>query len=447
VVLEPHRRAMRWTALLACAAVVLTFLFIETRLANQPYDGPHEDNATAFMGAARNHLRYGLSRTLGQDLQEPNTGWYGDRSVEHFYLHHPPGLSLSLAASMAVFGDTHVTNRLTAATFTLFSLLAVLVGAYRVLGSVWASALAGALFTLTPAGAYYGRSTDYETFILPFMLWSQVLLVMHRQSGRSGYRTAAIVIACLGGLYDWGVYFWMLTAALYEFIWPRAGTSRWRAALPWVVAGASVFALVMGQIVLIAGTPNELLNVLLRWVDGTRDQASAAPAEASRVLGWFGTVFRREWAMSLFRLSHGDFTGPLMLAAVVSVIFFIRRLMRGDRQLTESQRLIALSATPGILYILAIPAHLGHEYALMPVLGAVSWAGADAVFQASGSKRAGFGVALLLCVWWTAGPWVDMYFGACFAPYRAFGTCERPVAFSGFGKITYRTTARQREVR
>ena len=439
--------SQRWIALAACALVVLTFLFIETRMANQPYDGPHEDNATAFMGAARNHLRYGFSRTLGADLQEPNTGWYGDLTVEHFYLHHPPGLSLSLAAGMAMFGDTHVTNRLTSATFTFFALLAVLVGAYRVFGNLWASALAGALFTLTPAGAYYGRSSDYETYILPFMLWSQVLLIMNRQSGRRGDRAAAIAIACLGGLFDWGAYFWICTAALYEFVWPREGSSRWRAALPWVLGGAAVFALVIGQIVLIAGTGSELVNTLLRWIDGTRDKQTAGPVDAGRALGWFATIFRREWALSLFRLSHGDFTGPLVLAATISAIFLVWRLMRRDRGLSEAQRLIALSALPGILYILAIPAHLGHEYALMPVLGAVSWAGTDAVFHARGRMRAAAGIALLLCVWWTAGPWVEMYFGACFAPYRAFGRCDRPIAFSGFGKITYRTAPRQSQRR
>src|SRR5438874_5375157 len=111
----------RATAALACAAIVTAFLFIETRLPGQPFDGLHEDNADAFMGAARNHLRYGLSRTLGQDLQEPNTGWYGDTTVEHRYLHHPPALSLTLAASMALFGVTSEPGGLTAAFFLLFS--------------------------------------------------------------------------------------------------------------------------------------------------------------------------------------------------------------------------------------------------------------------------------------------------------------------------------------
>ena len=157
----------RWLALPACVAVLLTFLFIETRLANQPFDGPHEGNAWAFMGAARNHLRYGFARTLGQDLQEPNTGWYGQIEIEHRYLHHPPGLSLTLAAAIKLFGDTRATGRLTAVTFSLFSLFAVMAGAHRVFRSAWASALAGAVFTLAPLGAYYGRSIDYQTFTLP----------------------------------------------------------------------------------------------------------------------------------------------------------------------------------------------------------------------------------------------------------------------------------------
>lgn len=83
----------------------------------------------------------------------------------------------------------------------------------------------------------------------------------------------------------------------------------------------------------------------------------------------------------------------------------------------------------------------------MPVFGAVCWAGTDAIFHIAGTKRAAFAAALLPSVWWTAGPWVDRHFGACFPPYRAFGTCERPIAFSGFGKITYRTAHRQGEVR
>jgi hypothetical protein len=431
----------RAIALAACAAVVVAFLSIETRLANQPYDGPHEDNAATFMGSARNHLRYGFSRTLGQDLQEPGTGWYGDLGSERRYLHHPPGLSLTLAASMAVFGDTRATGRLTAVFFHLFSLLAVLTGAYRFMGGAWAAALAGALFTLTPLSAFFGRSVDYQTFTLPFFLWSQILFVEHRRrSDGHGFRNLAILVACVGGLFDWDVYFWILTAAICEGIWPRPGCSRWRAALPWAAAGASTFAAVVTHIVLIAGSGNELMSVLLKWVDGN-EKVSSAPVDAHRLFAWFGTVFSWQWQTTLVRMSHGDFTGPLLLAAVASTLYGVIRLARGDGP-TDGQRLVALSAIPGILYLLAIPAALGHQYGLMPVAGAVSWAGADAVIQIPGAKRTAGGAVLLLCVLWTAGPWVDMYFGACFAPYRLFGTCERSISFRGFGKITYRTPAR-----
>ena len=430
----------RWTALLACAAVLAVFVSIETRLAGQPFDGRHEDNAVAFMGAARNHLRYGFSRTLGQDLQEPHTGWYGDLSVEHRYLHHPPGLSLTLAASTALVGDTRATGRLTAAFFTLFSLLAMFCGAYWFIGGAWSAALAGAVFTLTPLNAFFGRSVDFQTFTLPFLLWSAVLLVMYRRSGRAGFRNLAILVACVGGLFDWDVYFWILTAAIYEMVWPPPGTSRWRAALPWAIAGASMFTLVVTQIVLIAGSSSELLQVMLKWMDGKA--AAAEPAHAGRLLGWFPNVFRWAWQLAVLRLMHLDFTGPLVLAALAFVLYGIVRLIRGDRRITDAQRLVVLSATPGILYLLAVPASLGHEYVLMPLSGAVCWAATDAVARIPGAKRAAAGVALVLCVWWTAGPWVEMYYGACFAPYRVFCACGRPVSMSGFGKITYRTPQR-----
>ena len=78
----------------------------------------------------------------------------------------------------------------------------------------------------------------------------------------------------------------------------------------------------------------------------------------------------------------------------------------------------------------------------MPLSGAMCWAGADAIMRLRGVTRTIAGVLLVSCVWWTAGPWIEMYFGACFAPYRVFGTCERPVSFPGFGKITYRTSPR-----
>jgi hypothetical protein len=189
-------------------------------------------------------------------------------------------------------------------------------------------------------------SLHYQTFTLPFFLWSQVLLVMNRQTGRGGYRNLAIAVACLGGFYDWDVYFWIVTAAIFEILWPPSGSSRWRAALPWAVPGASTFALFVTQIVLIAGSSNELLNVLLRWIDGSRE-VSAGPVAAGRALGWFSTVFTWEWQLSLFRLSHGEFTGPLLLAAFASVIVLVGGLIRGHRQLTESQRLIALWPSPG----------------------------------------------------------------------------------------------------
>ncbi len=416
-------------ASVAVATVVAAFAWIETRAAAEPFDGPNEDNARAFVGAARNHLRQGLSATLGQDLLPPGTGWYGDLSKERRYLHHPPGVALTLAGAIWLFGDSRATARLTAAFFHLLSLLALLWGAHRFVRSGWGAALAGALFVLTPLSAFYGRSVDHDTFALPFILWSQVLLVEHRQSDRRELRAGAIALACLGGLFSWSAWCWIAVAAVHDFVAPPNRRLRVRAALPWVAAGLATFAVVVGHIVWIAGSLHDLLGAASNRMGRPNDLGEAAQIGP---LQWFARV----WKNAVRAL-----TGPLLVTAIGVGITRVVSWLRGGRRLAEGGRLTALSGLTGLAYVFGFRSgSYYHAYWLLPLLPACCWGTAVAITMLR-QWRPVAGVALVVLVWWSAGPWASLWFRTCFPPYRAFGACERPVGFTGFGRLANETRA------
>jgi hypothetical protein len=313
--------------------------------------------------------------------------------------------------------------------FHLLSLLAVLWGAHRFIRPGWGAALAGALFVLTPLGAFYGRSVDHDTFALPFMLWSLVLLMENRRSGPPVLRIAAIVLACVGGLFSWSAWCWFAVAAAHDFVSPPGNRSRLRASLPWVAAGFFTFALVVGHIVWVAGSLHDLLDAAANRMGRPNDVGEAA------------RIGPLEWTARVWKNAVRGFTGPVLLAGVGLGALRLVRWVRGQRVLGEGGRLTALAGCTGLLYVVAFRSgSYYHMYWFLPLLAAPCWGIALAV---SRIRRWGplAGGAVVILVWWSAGPWAAIWFRGCFPPYRAFGACERPIGVTGFGRFADETRA------
>ena len=98
-----------------------------------PWQFVHDDNGAWFSATARTHLLRGLDETKGQDFF-----LYRESGELKPYLHHPPFISLYLAATFALTGqDTPLVARGSVALLHLLSLLvfirlAVLIGCQQV---------------------------------------------------------------------------------------------------------------------------------------------------------------------------------------------------------------------------------------------------------------------------------------------------------------------------
>ncbi|MBE7508109.1 MAG: glycosyltransferase family 39 protein [Planctomycetia bacterium] len=115
----------------------------------------------------RNHVRYGLAETKGRCVYS----LFQRRLPEarHFYPDHPPLLSLSLAASMAVFGVNDVAVRLVPALSTVIAIVLTTSIAIGLFGRR-VGLFSGVVMLALPIFTYFGRTACHETLVLPFCL-------------------------------------------------------------------------------------------------------------------------------------------------------------------------------------------------------------------------------------------------------------------------------------
>ncbi len=115
----------------------------------------------------RNHVRYGLAETKGRCVYS----LFQRRLPEarHFYPDHPPLLSLSLAASMAVFGVNDIAVRLVPALSTVIAIVLTTSIAIGLFGRR-VGLLSGVVMLALPIFTYFGRTACHETLVLSFCL-------------------------------------------------------------------------------------------------------------------------------------------------------------------------------------------------------------------------------------------------------------------------------------
>src|SRR6187549_3424807 len=93
-------------------AIILLFSAIALSIGiNRPFIGHHDGNNKMFREAAVNYLEKSVSEHK-----------FGQLLGNKFYTHHPPLLPMSLAGSMAVFGDHPWSIRLVPIIFSVLTL-------------------------------------------------------------------------------------------------------------------------------------------------------------------------------------------------------------------------------------------------------------------------------------------------------------------------------------
>ena len=136
----------------------------------EQWTGSYDANGALFSTAARNPLRYGLIATRGGQVY--NAGQLTPDRFR-FYTHHPPGISLTIAASFALLGEAEWSARLVAILFTLGA-TALLYLVARELAGPWVGFFAALVFVVQPMVAFYGRMPDHEapaTFFALLLTW------------------------------------------------------------------------------------------------------------------------------------------------------------------------------------------------------------------------------------------------------------------------------------
>lgn len=208
----------------------------------------HEDNGAVHTTLALTHLRLGLVKTRAHDLFfNPGTG------ETALYGHHPPLTALLLAGMFWLTGsDAPHVARMVPILFHLGSLSLLVLMLSRLLSK--RLALLGGFFMATlPMSAYFGRMVNYEPLCLFAISIQLIGYVIYRQHRSIKGLVWLCIGVFLGGLIDWGSFFF--TAVILGVEVFQALRERPRVFFP-----AFTIALVAGTIF--------LLDLLHLWYAG-----------------------------------------------------------------------------------------------------------------------------------------------------------------------------------
>lgn len=152
---------------------------------------------------ARNTLHYGLAET--GLLQVRNDG---PADPEHFryYIHHPPGVPLLVAANFAALGESEAAARLVPILFTLLS-IAVLYRMVRKAMNHRTATLAAGLFVLMPMTALFGRMVNHEAVTLFWMLLLVDRYLEWRHTRMTQTLASMGAVFCAGALCGWPMFY------------------------------------------------------------------------------------------------------------------------------------------------------------------------------------------------------------------------------------------------
>ena len=276
-------RHLSWVVPLALGAVLLSLGI------GEPWTGSYDANGARYSLAARNTLRYGLWATRGGQVVN---GGVVARERFRVYAHHPPGISLAIAGSFAVFGESEWSARVVFVAFTLGA-AGCLVAVGRVLGGPWLGGLAALVLVVQPMVAFYGRMPDHEAPGAFFALLIVALYLRWWRGGRVGWLAGASVAAFVGMGFAWAVFPvpWLVVA------WDWAERRRAsRGGL--VVVGAAIagFVAVLAHSAMLSGGVGELWQALAHRAGsaaGDRGEAArfAVSAFAGRQCAYFAIAF------------------------------------------------------------------------------------------------------------------------------------------------------------
>lgn len=335
-------RSRRWSATTAwsVAALALLVAAIGDGLWLPWHGDPVRGSVAQTYGAeyVRNHVTFGLARTLGL----PMTCYGGEPPWLDPNLHHPPLYPLVLAAFAAVFGDAPWVLRAVHGGAMVVGFLAWRALVARHAGPA-AAAWSAWLWVGCPFAVYFGGVVDPLALAGPSLCVAALAMQRHLDEPRRvrwWWPAVACLVACA---IDWNGYF--AAVALFGLAVAHGGwRCAWRA-LPWLAgAAAAAFAATAVHYGTVTGGPLGYLRHLLDIAAHERSQL---------VDGATGAAFGQQVAA----VSATYQAWPCVMLALVGVGTAFPR-GAATRPLV---RLGALLALPGVLGYLAFPAHAVHH--------------------------------------------------------------------------------------
>lgn len=291
-------RRWRW----ACIVVLLLgALWCGLRL-SEPWGRGLEGINGGFYGLqARNLLRWDGNTTWGGGIL--NTG--APEAVEPaFYMHHPPLLVWSIAASYAVFGESEWSTRLPMLLALLGCVWLVMLLGRRWFGQVTAM-VAGVIFLALPVCGLYGMHADVHG---PLTLLMALGVVHGYQRWLDGVASAQgmFLWMLLGVLTDWPVLVLPVLLLAHTFLTGQTRALRWTLVKLGLAAGGMLLV-VLAHAAWLKGGLDFLFNQLnKRTFSMTDDRA--------------GSFTLAEWLVRQAEHLARLYTVPLLLLALAGVV-------------------------------------------------------------------------------------------------------------------------------
>lgn len=181
------------------AIVVLIGAFLRGQDLLAPFENGHRGSCAAFFSLmASNHLRYGLSTTLGVAVLNPVKV-----PLESlvYYMHHPPGAIWIATLGANLGGSGPAALRMTFLPLSLGIILLVLrIARGR---DMRIAAFAAGLVALMPITAYYGAFVNFEIPTLFFILLALHLFLRYQRRGREKDRVRFYMAQAAAMFCDW----------------------------------------------------------------------------------------------------------------------------------------------------------------------------------------------------------------------------------------------------
>jgi hypothetical protein len=347
--MSPQRREA-----LFLGSVLTVLALIQGVHLTRPFLRHHESVGTEVSKHARNHLKFGLSKTYGLklDVSGPSLEPYGEYR-RYFYSNHPPLPPLIMAVVFAVAGVSEAAYRVALILCSLGALILFRRVAARLLPAP-ADRAATLIFGAFPMFAYYSIVTALQVTALLGILSALLFYLRWRDGGRKWDYAGLLASIAFGCFCAWPGYYVALVLVAAHV---RSGQPRTRAVVALLGWNLVIFGVYLLQL-WIASPPD--LDPLRKLLSAGFDRATP------RGLSLSGYVLgeARELAMMM--------TLPALLLALTG-LFAPRSggIMPNDRLIAA----LTLLGLDEILFARLASQHEYYSYFLIVVVALAGGAG------------------------------------------------------------------------